>query len=377
MGEGIPQTASAKTPLVNRLGLMIGGTTLVLLAGLVIMQTMRAPQGQAASEEEAARVAGAKRTIDVLARVDGETIPYEMVANECVARHGKEVLDDLINRMVIQRACEKQGVTVTEDEVTAEVTRIAQRFSLDPAGWYQMLQNERNISPQQYRQSVIWPMIALKKLAGEQVDITEEELEQAFVRNYGPRVKCRLIVLDNHRRARECWDEANRNPEEFEKLAQKYSIDPNSRPLGGTIPPIPRFSGNQALETAAFKLKDGEISGIIELQTGRYAILKSEGRTEQVVEDIADVRDTLYDDLFEQKTQQMVAEVFETVKKETRVDNFLTQTTTGPDRPIGQIPGGNGAIQQTNATKPAPGKAAAPKAPATAAGGGKTTIRKN
>lgn len=352
MGEGNHQVATKSPAAIKRIGWMVGGTAVVLVAGLAVMQTFRAQSGQAATETAGTAKLGASTQRPHLARVGKDNITFEMVADECVARHGKEVLDDLINRLIIQQACEARNVVVTEEEVTAEVTRIAKRFNLDPQSWYQLLEGERNISPMQYRQSVVWPMIALKKLAGEQVDLTEEEMNKAFVRNYGPRVKAKLILLDNPRRARECWEKAAADPESFEKLAQDFSIDPNSRSLGGTIPPIPRYSGNDTLELAAFKLKEGEISGIIEIQAGRYAILKCEGRTEQVVKDIAEVRDSLYQELFEAKTQEAVAKVFETIKNNAQIDNFLTQTSTGPNRPFTSPAAAGGQIQQTSGQVP-------------------------
>lgn len=358
MGEGNPQTTPSSPTGIKRIGWMIGGTAVVLFAGLAVMQTLRPQPTQAAAETAGTAKLGSSSQRPHLARVGKDNITFEMVADECVARHGKEVLDDLINRLIIQQACEARNIVVTEEEVTAEVNRIAKRFNLDPQAWYQMLQSERNITPMQYRQSVIWPMLALRKLAGEQVDLTEEEMNKAFVRNYGPRVKARLILLDNPRRARECWDKAAADPNSFEKLAQEYSVDPNSRALGGTIPPIPRYSGNDTLELAAFKLREGEISGIIEIQSGRYAILKCEGRTEQVVKDIAEVRDSLYEELFEAKTQESIAKVFEQIKNNAQIDNFLTQTSTGPNRPFTSSAAG-GAIQQTSGQRP--DAAAAPR----------------
>jgi foldase protein PrsA len=369
MGEGTRLAAGNNSSTVHRAAWLIGGTAVVLVAGLVLMQAFRTQPAQAAADTAGAAKAQAAQSRP-LARVGRDEIPYDMVADECVNRYGKEVLDDLINRMIIQQACEARGLSVTELEVTAEVTRIAKRFNLDAENWYKMLQAERNITPMQYRQSVIWPMLALKKLAGDQVDITEEEMNKAFVRNYGPRVKARMILLDNPRHARECWEQCTKTPDEFEKLAQKFSIDPNSRALGGTIPPIPRYAGNDALETAAFKLQPGEISGIVEIQSGRYAILKCEGRTEKVVDSMDEVREQLYEELFESRTQQSVAEVFKKLKDNAKVDNFLTQTSTGPDRPFTSSAGG---VQQTSGQQK-PGTATIRPAATTAPG--TATIRR-
>lgn len=339
-----------------------GGTLAAVVVGGLMMQSWRAPTGEAAVEPgRGAAPAGSQG--EIVARVERDAITYDLLAQECVNRYGAEVLEDLISRLIIQQACAKAGQTVTEGEVNAEIARVAQRFGLDTQGWYQMLQSERKISPQQYRDSVIWPMLALRKIAGEQVDITEEEMERAFVRNYGPRVKARVIMLDNPRRAQEVWEKVSRTPDEFEKFAQQYSIDPGSRSLGGQVPPIPRFSGSDNLEAAAFKLKAGEISGIVQIENGRYVILKCEGRTEQIVQSIEDVKDGLYDELKEQKTQQLVATVFDKVKSQARVDNYLTKESTGPERaapptrdgkvePAGAVRLGNGGVTNAGGTAP-------------------------
>lgn len=353
MGEGNHQPSATPPAAKNRLGMIIGGTVTVLLAGLVLMQTFRSQPGQAATEPAAKPGTVAKKPDQPLARVGKETISYDQVAQEAVSRHGKEILDDMINRKIIEQACNEANVRITEEEIDKEVSRIAKRFNLDPMAWYNMLQAERNITPQQYRQSVIWPMLSLKKLAGEQIAITDEEMEKAFVRNYGPRVKARLILLDNQRRAQEVWDKCKKDPDNFDKLAEEFSADPSSRALGGSIPPIPRYSGNDTLENAAFKLKEGEISGLIELQAGRFAILKSEGRTEPVVKSIDEVRDQLYEELFEAKTQQSVAKIFEQVKKDTPVENYITKTVTGgPNRSFTQQ-ATPGAVQPAAAVRPA------------------------
>lgn len=350
MSAGTHNTAeNATNKTKQRLTWILGGTAAAAVAAGLLMQSFRAPAGHAASDSTAgsARVGTAKSS-DVLARVGKETITKDAVADECIARHGKEVLDDLIHRLVIQQACEAQQITVTEQEVSAEIEKIAKRFNLDVNQWLQMLQAERNITPVQYRENVIWPMIALRKLAGEQIDLSEDDVKKAFIREYGPRVKARVIMLDNLRRANDVWDEANRNPDDFEKLAQKYSIDPNSRALGGQVPPIPRYTGNENLERAAFKLKEGELSGVVEIGTGRWVILKCEGRTEPVVTDIEEVRNSLVDQLTEVKTQQAIGKVFEKIKEQTRVDNYLTRTSTGPGPGAG--PANSAAIQPVSAT---------------------------
>ena len=105
------------------------------------------------------------------------------------------------------------------------------------------------------------------------------------------------------------------------------------------------------MENAAFRLKKDEISGVIEVGPSRYVVLKCEGRTEQVVTDIDEVKSVLYDELKESKIQADVAKIFEKLKKETIVDNYLTQTSNRPERNAAASGPIGGAVQPTSGTQ--------------------------
>lgn len=343
----------------------------VLVAGLMFQL------GRAQSTNAAERAGGAAkppRRVELAAKITRHgrsiQIPLDDVARECLLRIGNDVLDSMLNRAVIQLACEDAGVAVSQPEVEQEIIRISEQFKIPVENWIAMLQQERNISPEQYSRDIIWPMLALKKLAGTKVEVTEQDLYRAFVRHYGKRVKCRMIMLDNLRRANEVWQKAKLKPDDFDRLARDNSIDPNSRSLGGSIPPVARYTGNDEIEKVAFKLREGEISHIIELGFSRYVILKCEGFTKQLVTDIEQVRAALHKDLVEQKVQVAIAKLFESLKKTTRIDNYWNQTTTGDVSQVsgrstgrsgirpagGAAPGTTGATPRTGATGNPPGR---------------------
>ena len=354
MGEGnhLSATSSVDQPK-GRWMWLFGGAAIAVVAGGLLMQYVRGTSMKAAAADPpagTARVGGAAKRPETLAKVGNEAITYDLVAEECVKRFGREVLDDLIHRLIIQQACEESKITISEREINDEISRIAKRFNLDVAQWLQMLQAERNTTEAQYRQ-IIFQMLALKRLAGEEVDISEQEMKEAFYRNFGPRVKARIIVFDNQRRATECYNELMKDPDQFEEMATKRSIDQGSRALGGQIPPIARFNGMKNLEDCAFKLRTGDISAVIEIAPSRFVILKCEGHTEFAVDDMETVKDQLYEDLKEQKIQANVAVKFEKLKSKTIVDNYLTQTTNRPDR-TGTAKDSNNGIQQVGGSPP-------------------------
>lgn len=355
--------ASGSTAFQMRKALMIsaGTAVCVLVAGLAFQAFSSSSSGTAA-ERPAGRVqVGPQQQQGTSAAVitrDGRSIkiPLKDLYERCAKRVGNEVLDSMINRAVIQLACEGAGVVVTQAEVEGEITRIAKQFDIPVATWLQMLQSERNITPEQYSTDVIWPMLALKKLAGDKAQVTEEDMHKAFIRNFGPRVEVKMIMLDNHRRANDVWQKASLNPKDFERLAREHSIDPSSRAMNGAVPPIAKYSGNPKLEQAAFNLRPGEISGIIQYGHGSFVILKCEGFTEQIVQSVDEVREQLHTDLIEEKVQEGVAKMFEELKKTSTVDNFWNHTRTGNISQVsGQVKPGFNNVRPAAATRQTPG----------------------
>lgn len=360
--SGMPQRSSSKSMF-----LVLGGTAAIAFVAGFMLQLVRPAAGQAqekaASAPGKATVSGVKaEPARYMARItSGKNVvmvSYDEVAHECMLRHGSEVLDNIINRKIIESACENANIQISETEVDQEIVKIAKKFNMSVSEWYNMLQAERNVTKAQYRRDIIWPMLSLRKLAGEDIKITKTELNQAFQKNYGPRVKARIIVQDNQRRAAEAWEMVNNNPANFEAAVKKYSIDAGSRALGGAIPPIPQFSGNmlsEPIEKAAFKLKAGEVSSVI--QSGQqFVIIKSEGMTEQVVQSIEEVQEQLLADLKEEKMQRAVAETFDRIREEARIDNFLSNQTTGGQKKPTAGAAAPGQVRQTSG-QAAPGAA--------------------
>ena len=342
-----PAAESSETPTSearpSRLKSVLLGTAVAAVAALGTFQVLRADAAKSSTEPTAN---AAKPPV---ARVNGELIAYAEVADECVARHGAEVLDNLINRRLILQACRGENVSVTDAEILQKATEDAKKFNLPLDTWYQMLLSERKLTRTQYHRDVLWPMLALQKLAGKTVQVTDADMQQAFERDYGPRVKARLIAVDgNQRQATRVWEMCQKSPEAFDKIAREHSADPNSRPLGGVIPPIRRHLGDAKFEQAAFALAEGEISDLIQMPDGQWVILKCEGRTEPVVTAIDDVYTELLAQQKEEKTQLAVAQVFERIREQAQVINHLTGTATGTART-----GGSGMIRQAGATMPA------------------------
>jgi parvulin-like peptidyl-prolyl isomerase len=187
---------------------------------------------------------------------------------------------------------------------------------------------------------VVWPSVALKKLVGDHVEVTDEDLRKGYEANYGPRVRCLAIVVDNQRRAQQVFDLARKNNSSkyFGELAAQYSVEPGSRALNGEVPPIKRHGGQPQLEEEAFQLKPGEISGIIQLGD-KFVILRCEGFTKAAEVDFEKVRNDIFEDIHEKKLRVEMASAFENLREGAMIDNYLAGTSHSPkDKNQAKVP---------------------------------------
>jgi len=153
-------------------------------------------------------------------------------------------------------------------------------------------------------------------------------LQKGFESNFGERVEVLAIVLGNQRQAQTVWDMARNNPTDqfFGELANQYSVEPSSRSNFGQVPPLRKHSGQPLLEKEAFRLKPGELSGIIAMGD-KYVILRCLGRTQPIVKDFNAVKDELYRDILEKKLRLAMAKEFDRLKETSQIDNFLAGTS--------------------------------------------------
>ncbi|MEI8229206.1 MAG: peptidylprolyl isomerase [Planctomycetota bacterium] len=302
----------------------------------------------------------------VAALVNGQPIAIDQVRDECLERHGNDVLEILVTRTILQQALEREKRQVSQAEVDAEITKAAERLgfrkpdgSADTAAWIERVTREQKLPVRHYVEDIVQPTVALKKLVG-QVAVTQEDLDKAFAATFGPRARCRVIILDNQRRAQEVWQLARQSPtsERLGELAEQYSVDPASRALRGEVPPIQRHGGQPALEREAFSLKPGELSGVLQV-ADRFIVLFCEGFTAPAEVKFAEVRDELYDDIFEKKQRIEMARFFSHLREGATIDNFLAGTSQSP-KPGG--PARTSTVPKTSLTKSETEELAQPRA---------------
>ncbi|MEO6808235.1 MAG: parvulin peptidyl-prolyl isomerase [Isosphaeraceae bacterium] len=296
-----------------------------------------------------------------VATINGEVITRQQLANECVSAKGEEILEAMIGRKIVEQAVKQHGMTVKAAEVDAEIDRVARTLAgMTRENWLRTLQKERKISPAQYAREIIYPALALRKLASPGVQVTPDDIAKGYEAQFGQKIRCRIIMTGSLEDAKGIWEELRKDTSKFEWLAQndRRSIDQATRSLGGMLAePISRHAAPVTVSDAVFQQlvdlpdgikiklpdgttsvnkeeakkytpKDGDFTGPIQVSTSSYAILQrvsllpahQYNKTKELDEQMRSA-------IFEAKLNDRMREVYEDLLRTAKIDNVLTGRT--------------------------------------------------
>ncbi len=276
-----------------------------------------------------------QRQIETLAVVNGKPISRQQVANECLKRFGPEVLEDIVNKFLVLEECQKQGVVITEGDVNNEITTEAQQFGMSADRWLQLISTKRSMSVDQIKNDYIWNKLALRRLVANQIQVTQQELQERMEFEFGPKVQIRQIVLDTQSQALEVAAAAQANPDNFERLAKQHSVDPNSKAMGGLLPPVRRNSGLPEFENVAFSLQPGEVSDIVPI-ADKFVIMKCERMfpaDEIPPEQLTIIHERLVDEISQSKLSEAAMNLFTNLQETARIENVMNNPQLSQQMP--------------------------------------------
>ena len=339
----------------------IGGAMLVIAACLLWRGLSGSPQADAKPPLGAATTTGknaapknavASAPADqIMAMVNGSEITQPQLAAECLSRHGNAVLEATVNREIILQACGRQGIVITPQDVDAEIDAMAKRFSVPRDKWISLLEQERGISSRQYSEDIVWPMLALRRLAHAGIEPTAEEVQQAFDNQFGEAIKARIIVARSRKEAEQLRVQALTAPDDFGGLARQHSVDVGSASANGWVQPIRRFSGDAGFERTVFALRPGDISPVVQV-ADQFIVVKCEDRLPAAEVKLEDVRPRLVEDLRERKSRSASGEVFRGLQDAATVENVMNDAAQVAASPsvAARVNGQPLAIQAVQAT---------------------------
>jgi hypothetical protein len=297
----------------------------------------------------------------VVAKIYGNIdITREELGEYLIARMGAERLELLINRKIIEKACAEKGITVTPAEVEAALIDDCGKLGIDRKVFLDQVLKQYKKTLYEWKEDVLRPRLLLGKLCRDRVQVSDEELHQAFEAEYGEKVDVRVLLYPKDQRSvlMNIYQHVRGNDEEFQRAARNQ---PNAQLAmkGGEVQPICRYSGDDTLEKVAFSLQPGELSEVVDTPMGQL-IMKCIKRIPPDRKKIFEnEREALKKVVEEKKMQKEIGKIFEELKKQAQPQIHLEghkETMAELDRAIHQEMNSGpeplkNAIQRASATQ--------------------------
>jgi hypothetical protein len=252
-----------------------------------------------------------------------------------IARYGPERIDFLVNRRIIDHECQAKGITVTDAEVEAQLAEDLRSMGITKVSdFVNTVLRRFNKTLYEYREDVIRPKLAMIKLVRPTITISDQDLQDAFEANWGPKVHCRMIVLPkgmNDHEKNEIWDKARKSEEAFREQARNQFIKQLAA-NDGDAPPIHRHFGSEEVEKVAFSLKPGEVSGLLGMKDGTTVILWCVDHVPpDTTHTLDNERINLHKQVMDVRLLQKIPEYFKQVREQANPQIFLSRNVTPED----------------------------------------------
>ena len=317
--------------------------TAALVCGLLI-----ASSPLAAGQQSPAPARQPQKQIQTLAVVNGQEITRRQVADECMRRFGVDVLESIVNKMLVNDECQRAGIVITEQNVNDEIVNKAKAFGMSGERYITLICGQRNITEDRLKNEIIWNELALRTLAQSHIAVAPDELAERVEFEFGEKIQVREIACNSMQSAQQIAATLATDPNAFEELAKKHSVDPNSAAMGGLLPPIRRNSGLPEFEQIAFSLEPGQLSKIFQVED-KFLLLKCVRifpATELSDEQLTAVHERLIDELSNEKLRDAAADLFVNMQNNAQIINVMND----PER-ARQMPGVAAVVNNTKVLK--------------------------
>lgn len=263
----------------------------------------------------------------VVAYIHGTTpITREDLGEYLIARGGAARLDNLINKRIIEIACQQRGIEVQAREVDAALAEDLKGMKVNIKDFVQKVLKQYGKSLYEWKEDVIRPKLLLTKMVRDRVQVTDEDLQKAFEAYYGEKVDCRIIMWPaaEKKGAMDRYGAIRSSAEEFDRAARSQA-SPSLAATGGQLPqPVARYTtGDEKLEQIAFSLKPGEVSELIETKDG-IVVLKCVKRIPaDATKRLEVVKADLHKEVLERKIQAEIPKVFAELRQKANPNRIL------------------------------------------------------
>jgi peptidyl-prolyl cis-trans isomerase C len=251
----------------------------------------------------------------------------------------KMALENLIDMELLYQQSLKKGIVVDDAQVNEQLDQMKKQYPSEQAFKESLAEEKvteesvkskikRNLAVQQF----------VEKEFGANLNVSEAESKafydqhpEYFTQPESIRASEIIIMVDpkadaakkeEARKKLEDIQKRLQKGEDFAKLAKDFSQSADAA-QGGDLGIVPKGRMPKAFDDAAFSLKPGEVSGIVETDLG-FQLIKVQEKTPEKAVPFKDVEEKIRQHLENQKVKQRVDEYLNEVKKTAKIERIST-----------------------------------------------------
>lgn len=243
----------------------------------------------------------------------------------------KKALENLINAGLLNMEAKRQGLKINNSEFKKRLEAVKASYQTKKA--FEDALKKSGMTASTFEEKVREGMMVEKLIEKEvKVSLADKDLEDYYKKNTEKfkepeAVRLRYIYVkinpsepDGKKRAKERAKEAYSKIKaglDFAKIAQTYSHD-MSRIKGGDVGFVHRGTMPQDIEKAAFSLKAGQVSEILETDIGYHIIKVEEKRVSRQVQ-LKEIKDKLRKELTEFMQKERLESLIKRLRENAKI----------------------------------------------------------
>lgn len=232
----------------------------------------------------------------------------------------EKILDMLVDTKIQLKKAEEMGIKVTDEEVNTEIENAKKYFETEEK--FNEFLKEQNMDLDYFKDSVRKDMIIskLREKMTENITVTDAEIKTYYDAHLNEfmQVKASHILLETKEEAQKMLERIKAG-ENFNELAKQNSKDPSAKDNGGDLGFFGHGDMVEPFEQAAFALKPGQVSDIVETQYGFHIIKVEDSKIDQ----FEDIKEQLKTTLLNDKINSEYEKMLEDMRTKANVQKFV------------------------------------------------------
>lgn len=229
------------------------------------------------------------------------------------------LLDMLIDEKLQLIKADELGISVSDEEVNEEIENAKKYFETEEK--FNEFLKGQSMDLEYFKDSAKKEMTMRKLFESltEKISITDDEVKSYYDSHQDEfmSVKASHILLDSKEEAEQMLQRV-KSGENFNELAQQYSKDPSAKENKGDLNYFRHGDMVEPFEKAAFALKPGEISDIVQTDFGFHIIKVEDSKLDK----FEDIKEELKGSMLNDKKSAEYEKLLEEMREKANIEKF-------------------------------------------------------